>query len=122
MRTCARWGGVPLSVLRGEVTPGSPWRDTDRLLALALEKHERGIHHRCGQPLQFSTDADASGHYDRNGIVCYACAALDRQERADAKNSTQAPPGRITWASPDAAVRHAMEYPLPDQYGEAPPT
>ena len=90
-------------------------------LAKALEVYERGIHGRCGQPLQFSTDSDARGHYEPQSTICHACAALEASEKA-ASDGKQPRPGLVQWVTPDAALRHAMEYPLPAQYGEEPPT
>jgi hypothetical protein len=109
-------------VLRGEIAPGDRWADTDRLLLMALERYERSIHAACGQPLQYSTDADAKGHYERHTQVCYACKVRDEADREAAKSEKPTPPGQVSWVSPDAAIRHAMEYPLPAQYGTPPAT
>lgn len=101
--------------MRGEVEPGARWRDTDRLLFLALERYERSIH-KCGQPLQISTDQDAARRYELQAVTCHACAVLEEAERNAARGKGPSP-GRLLWVTPDQALRHAIEHPLPEQYG-----
>lgn len=108
-------------MLRGETSPGEKWRDTDRLLMIALERYERSIHGPCGQPLIYSTDDDARSRYERHTAVCHACAVKEKADRAAAKSDVKPTPGQLSWVAPDKALRHAMEHPLPEQYGDTTP-
>lgn len=94
------------------------WSRADALLAQALELYERGVHARCGQHLIFSTDPDASHRFDTHSVTCHACAALDRAEKASRDAKTPAPPGRVQWVAPDAALSYAIEHPMPAQHGD----
>lgn len=104
-------------MLRGEQSPGGMWSRADALLAQALELHERGVHARCGQHLMFSSDPDAAHRYEAHTVTCQACAALDRAERAASESKSPPAPGLIRWVSPDEALTHAIEHPLPAQHG-----
>lgn len=104
-------------MLRGEQAPGGMWSRADALLAQALEVHERGVHARCGQHLLFSSDPDAAHRFETHTVTCHACAALDRVERAASESKSPPTPGLIRWVSPDGALTHAIEHPLPAQHG-----
>lgn len=90
------------------------WSDTDRVLALALDAYEQDMHGPCGQPLLFSTDPDARGHYKASTVTCYACEAL---EAASPENPR---PGLLVSVAPDAALTYGMENPYPEQARLAP--
>lgn len=108
---------MPLAVLRGEQAPGGVWSRADALLAQALEVHERGVHARCGQHLLFSADPDAAHRFETHTTTCQACATLDRADRAQSESKQSAPPGQVRWVTPDEALHHAIENPLPAQHG-----
>lgn len=53
------------------------WRETDRLLALALTIHEDTIHSGCGQDITLATDpALADLWTTMEPAKCHACEAL----------------------------------------------
>lgn len=103
-------------MFRGEQPSPGTWRHTDRLLFLGLELYERNIHQRCGQPLIFSLDKDARGHYPTKTVICQACAAMDKAARAEEKKTTQTP-GQVRFVEPDEALRYAMNHPTVEQGG-----
>ena len=66
---------MPLSFLRG--AKRLRWRETDRLLALALTIHEDTIHSGCGQDITLATDpALADLWTTMEPAKCHACEAL----------------------------------------------
>lgn len=73
---------MPLSVLRGQVAPGSRWTEHDRTLAVALTLHEAGLCQGCGHPVEETTAGSEAWHYEAPiPHRCHACTALaQRQE------------------------------------------
>ena len=55
-------------------------------------------------------DPDAANHFHVKSATCNACAALERQN--DKRGDRPAPPGRREYVVPDAALVHAMTYPI----------
>jgi hypothetical protein len=68
--------GVPHSVLRGR--PAGAWRDTDRLLALALTTHEDSLCSGCGvRKDRAYNQPDMEGWFAVHAAKCEGCAALE---------------------------------------------
>ena len=102
-----------LSHFRG-ADPSSPVTDTDRLLALGYELYEADLCHGCGQPRTYAHDVDSAGHWVCPPPTrCQACTAIEAEQRKhDSKNTRSL----MFHAEPDAALRYAMEHPLPFQH------
>lgn len=106
-------------MLRGEQPAPGTWRGTDRLLLLALEAYEQNVHGPCGQPMVWSGDPDAKGHYEEDAATCWACAVLEENARARESADVRDKPGVMRWVAPDQALAAAMQNPGPDQGGHA---
>lgn len=74
----------PLSVVRGERSPGQRWLHSDLLLQAAFLSHKNMID-GCGHPLDESLDKSNHGPFRTHEYVldevrrCYACAAQQRE-------------------------------------------
>ena len=73
---------MPLSFLRG--AKRLRWRETDRLLALALRIHEDMTCSGCGQPMSDSMDPDLADWWSTmDAVRCHACTALAAAQKRD---------------------------------------
>lgn len=72
MRAARSWGARPMEFL-------TEWSPRDRGLATALMVLEDTVH-SCGHDLERSTHPDMDGWYGAEPVVCYACAAAERDQ------------------------------------------
>lgn len=64
-------------MVREVVTDESPWTDSDRWLALALDLHERSLcPGGCGHYRDEAWHPDSEGWYEAHGTQCWACDAI----------------------------------------------
>ena len=74
LRSAQKWGVPPLTMFW---RAGAEWSDEDRLLAMALDLHERDLcPGGCGHYLDQTSEED--GYHVAHSLVCDACATRDR--------------------------------------------
>lgn len=88
---------MPLSFLRG--AKRLRWRETDRLLALALTIYESWLCPGCGEDMRISMDYRLEDHWAvAHTTRCQGCTTLAEAQEADQRDGKRHP----------QALRHAL--------------